>query len=156
MERALGPTVVGGGYIQFCPPYWMTYLPPTAVGPGTLSRVPVLVLRNRSRMTNHLLCWTFSGEIIISPGRPKIPWLGDMHIRAKEMKWNAMLFCIKSSHNWERMLQTIFKNMIIFQSYHSLPHTNRLFSSISKVDFNISTIMKMWHWDSASLRWFHS
>ena len=77
MERAPGPTAVGGGYIQFRPPYWMTYSPPTAVGPGTLSRVPVLVLRNWSRMTNHLLCWTFSGEITISPGRPKILWPGD-------------------------------------------------------------------------------
>ena len=67
-----------------------------------------------------------------------------------------MPVCIKSSYNWEKTLQTTFKNMMIFQSYHSLPHTNRLLSSISKVDFIIPTIMKMWHWDPGSLRWFHS
>ena len=68
---------LGGGLIRICPPFWMlSHPPPTTGGPGSPSRTPFPVLRIRSRMPSHLLRWTFSGYVTISPGRP-IPWPGD-------------------------------------------------------------------------------
>ena len=58
-----------------------------------------------------------------------------------EMKCNARLY--KEELELGKDLQTIFKNMMIFQNDHSLPHINRPSNSISKVGSNTPTDTKM-------------